>query len=720
MSKSKSGLSLPFVFSDAGSNRWLWVATVALVAGLFISWSNWRQMHAVFPRIRETRTTLLQIRQIQTLLLRMETSQRGFILTADEKYLPPMNESKLRLPKLLEDFEANYLALGGKSSELRSLRSLLEDKQKEIELALNLRRRVGLDAAQELVKTNLGKNLMDDIRRELDVLDEAVSGRLELAHQAGLERANGALLGGVIGLGILFGSFLYAHYSLKRQTLLAVEANRAKSKFLASMSHELRTPLNAIIGYSGLLREQAITENAGHLVADLAKIESSGRHLLDLINSVLDLSKVEAGKIEMHPETFSLGVLTGELKILALPMIEKNRNRLEIQLSDGEALLFTDRIRVRQCLLNLLSNAAKFTEDGAVRLDASIVQRKDAPWLRVEVQDTGIGISEDALGRVFDEFVQAEQETSTRYGGSGLGLAITRKLSVLLGGSVSAQSKLGKGSTFTFEIPAHLPEAPRFAAAPAPREGSQHWPLVLVIDDDPNVPALLTRILEREQFRVHSASDGISGLTVAREKRPHGIILDILLPDMDGFAVLSELKADERTEDIPVIMLSIQDAQDQGYQLGAADYLTKPVDRGQLVRSLKRNCKPEERKRVLLVEDDEAIRRVTEKELLEDGWVVWTAANGAEALAVIKREGHPAAIVLDLMMDGMNGFEFLEEWRKLDPDKKVPVVVMTAKDVTAEDRARLNGRVTQMIAKGAYRFEDLGKEMKKRLSQCAS
>jgi signal transduction histidine kinase/DNA-binding response OmpR family regulator len=720
MSKPTSRLSLPFVLSDAGSNRWLWIATVALVAGIFISWSNWREMQGVFPHIRQTRTTLLQIRQIQTLVLRMETSQRGFILTGDEKYLQPMNESRAKLPKLLEEFQNNYVSLGGRSSELRNLEALLEDKQKELELTLNLRRRVGLDAAQELVKTNLGKNLMDDIRRELDTLDEAVSGRLELAHQAGLERANAALLGGFIGLGILFGSFFYAHFSLKRQTQLAVEANQAKSQFLASMSHELRTPLNAIIGYSGLLREQAIVDNAGHLIADLAKIESAGRHLLDLINSVLDLSKVESGKIEMHAETFSLGVLTGELKILALPMIEKNRNRLEVQLSDSDALLFTDRIRVRQCLLNLLSNAAKFTKDGVVRLEASVIQRRDTPWLHVEVQDTGIGIREDAIDRVFDEFVQAEQETSTRYGGSGLGLAITRKLSILLGGSVSAKSQLGKGSTFTFEIPTHLPEAPKLQAAPSIREGTQHWPLVLVIDDDPNVPALLTRILEREQFRVHAATDGLSGLAVAREKRPNGIILDILLPDMDGFAVLSELKSDERTEDIPVIMLSIQDAQDQGYQLGAVDYLTKPIDRGQLIRSLKRNCKPEERKRVLLVEDDEAMRRLTERELLEDGWVVWTAANGAEALAVIQREGHPAAIILDLMMDGMNGFEFLEEWRKLDPDKKVPVVVMTAKDVTAEDRARLNGRVTQMIAKGAYRLEDLGKEMKKRLSQCAS
>lgn len=724
MSQSRSGLSLPFTLSDAGSNRWLWIATVALVAGIFISWSNWRAMVAVFPAIQLTRSALLEIRQIRTHMLNMETSQRGFIITADDKYLQPLRDSQKALPGLLMEFQENYIKLGGKRGDLRMLESLLEDKQKELDLSLNLRKKVGLEAAQDLIRTNLGKNLMDDIRKELDIMDHSISGRLEAAHASGAERANGALLGGLVGLSILFGSFYYAHSSLKKQTRVALEANQAKSRFLASMSHELRTPLNAIIGYSGLLREQAIIEKAQHFVPDLVKIESAGRHLLELINSILDLSRVEAGKVELRPERFSLDSLGEELRVLVGPQIDRNGNQLRVQFSDGNQELFTDRTRVRQCLLNLLSNAAKFTEQGVVTLRTHTETRNAVPWLIAAVEDTGIGMSEAAMSRIFEEFVQADSETATRFGGSGLGLAITRKLSILLGGSIAARSEVGKGSVFTFEIPMTLPgvELPKpskdTASAMQPMDG---WPLLLVIDDDPNVPALLRRILVKEQFRIESASSGVEGLAKALELRPRGIILDILLPDTDGFSVLSQLKNNEGTSGIPVVMLSVQDAHERGYQLGAVDYLTKPIDRDLLVRALKRHCKETmETQNVLLVEDDEATRRLTEKALSSDGWLVRTAANGLEALAEIDRSGKPTAIVLDLMMDGMNGFEFLEEWRKLDPEKSVPVVVMTAKDLSAKDRAWLNGQVTEMIAKGSYRLEELGNEMKKRLAQCGS
>lgn len=718
MKNSPKARVFPFALSDAGSNRWLWIATVALVAGLFISWSNWREMIAVFPTIQQTRTTLQQIRQIQTHMLNMETSQRGFILTGDEKYLQPLRESQAVLPGLVKEFSSNYLQLGGKTADLRMLEGLLADKQKELDLSLKLRKRVGLEAAQELVRTNLGKNLMDDIRKELDVLDLSISGRLEAAHASGPERANRALIGGLVGLGILFGSFFYAHSSLKKQTLLALEANQAKSRFLASMSHELRTPLNAIIGYSGLLREQALHENASHLIPDLAKIESAGRHLLELINSVLDLAKVESGRVELKAEEFSLNSLAEELKILSAPLVEKNNNHFESDVVGGSSLLFTDRIRTRQCLLNLLANAAKFTQGGKVKLSARVEVRGGVPWLAASVEDTGIGMSETALNKVFEEFVQADPTTSTRYGGSGLGLSITRKLSILLGGSVSAKSQLGKGSTFFFEIPASLPGAQALDPIPAKVHGATNWPLILVVDDDPNVPPLLSRILGREKFRVESAATGMAGLAKAKELSPNGIVLDILLPDLDGFAVLSKLKEDKETESIPVIMMSVQDAHEHGYQLGAVDYLTKPIDREVLIRALKRHCATDTPGCVLLIEDDEATRRLAEKALMEDGWTVWIARNGVEALETIRKQGKPSAILLDLMMDGMNGFEFLEQWRSIDSGQSVPVVVMTAKDLTAEDRLRLNGLVTEMIAKGAYRFEDLGTEMRKRLALC--
>jgi len=675
-------------------------------------------MTAVFPSIRETRNALLEGRQIQTYLLDMETAQRGFLLTGDAKYLEPLERRRLHMPGLVREFSASYEKLGGAPSDLRALEFLVADKRREIDVTVRIRREQGLEAAQDLIRTNLGKNLMDDIRVETERLDQALSARLEATHSAGMERAKRAFLGGLLGLGILYCAFLYAHLSLKRQTLLALEATKAKSQFLASMSHELRTPLNAIIGYSGLLREQAETEHATQFLPDLIKIETSGRHLLALINSVLDLSRVEAGKLDLRPEEFSPEALANEVEAIVAPLMRKNRNDFRVELEKSAALLYTDRTRLRQCLVNLLSNAAKFTEAGAVVLRVRTENRERGDWLLAEVSDTGIGMTPLELSRVFDEFVQADGETALRYGGSGLGLAITRKLAKLLGGEVRAESQPGKGSTFYLEVPATLPGASRPAAAGTAMP--KDWPRILVIDDDVNVAPLLSRVLAKEQFHVEAAYTGQEGLDKARTKNPHGIILDIVLPDIDGFTVLSRLKDDAKTESIPVILMSVQDTQERGYQLGAVDYLTKPIDREQLTQSLRRHCMAAPKQSALVVEDEEATRRVVEKALRAEGWSVWAAGNGEEALAQIEQQGKPAVIILDLIMERMDGFEFLEHWRALDPEKTVPVIILTAKELTAEDRVRLNGRVTEMVAKGSYGVEDLGNELKRRLGICAS
>ncbi|GAB4173377.1 MAG: hypothetical protein Fur005_35210 [Roseiflexaceae bacterium] len=481
----------------------------------------------------------------------------------------------------------------------------------------------------------------------------------------------------------------------------AQQANQAKSAFLSNMSHELRTPLNAIIGYSEMLREDAEADGNLTTAADLSKIHSAGRHLLGLINDILDLSKIEAGRMELAPETVQIRSLLDEISELTQPMVEKNHNRFVIDLSDDAHTIWADPVRLRQILLNLVSNAAKFTEHGTITVN---VQRStnDPPTIRFAICDTGIGMSLEQQKRLFQPFVQADASTTRKYGGTGLGLAITRRLAEMMGGSVELQSALGSGSTFTVTLPAHassMRQRPTSSSEGPP-------PLVLVIDDDELVRSQIERTLLHDGLRVALAGSGTEGLRLARQLRPDVITLDVMMPDLDGWAVLTAIKDDPALREIPVVMLTLRDEPDTGYALGAAAYLNKPVEHDQLLKALRRLSSERRRSHILLVEDDATTRQMMRRMLEKEGWEVREAENGRVGLERVAEE-QPALVLLDLMMPEVDGFTFAAELRRRPEWREIPVIVVTAKDLTPEDRMRLNGYVERSIQKGLFRREEL-------------
>jgi signal transduction histidine kinase/CheY-like chemotaxis protein len=481
----------------------------------------------------------------------------------------------------------------------------------------------------------------------------------------------------------------------------ALRASRAKSTFLANMSHELRTPLNAILGYSEMLTEEAAEDGRTQSVADLQKIQAAGRHLLALINDILDLSKIEAGKMDLHPETFDLHALVQEVASTVQPLAEKNGNELLVESGPHLGSVRLDPVKLRQTLLNLLSNACKFTEQGRITLTVARAPRQGRDFLTFAVRDTGIGISREQMGRLFQTFTQADNAAVRKHGGTGLGLALSRLLCRMMGGDITAESEPGRGSCFTATLPAML-DTPSAAAA-APAAAAQGSRTVLVIDDDPTVHDLMCRFLDGQGFRVVGATNGPDGLRLARELRPDAITLDVIMPGMDGWAVLTALKGDPELADVPVIMLSMVDDQTLGYALGAADYLLKPLDRTRLLGVLRRYAAGGT---ALVVEDDAPTRELLQRLLAGHGWSVAEAADGRAALAHLER-AVPQVVLLDLMLPEMDGFEFLHRLRQRPEWQDVPVVVLTAKDLTPADRERLNGHVARVFQKCSYSRDEL-------------
>jgi len=503
----------------------------------------------------------------------------------------------------------------------------------------------------------------------------------------------------------------------------ADEANKSKSAFLANMSHELRTPLNAIIGYSEMLQEEADELQQTEFVPDLEKIHGAGKHLLGLINDVLDLSKIESGKMTLYLEDFDVGQLVKEVAATVQPLVQKNGNQLVVDCPADIGTMHADVTKVRQTLFNLLSNACKFTEKGTITLrvwksevrgpkSESSSTTGPAPilhsalcTLHFSVSDTGIGMTPEQLARLFEAFSQADASTSRKYGGTGLGLAISRKFCQMMGGDITVQSEHSRGSTFTVTLPEEVKDAAvepvTTTVGPTPRSALRTpHSTVLVIDDDPAVHDLMRRSLEKDGFRVEAAADGRSGLELAKQLNPTVITLDVMMPSMDGWSVLTSLKADPATADIPVIMLTIVDDKQMGFALGAADYFTKPIDFQRLHHVLEKYRKPTDAQTVLVIEDDASTREMLHRILAKDGWQVAEAQNGRVGLAMLDEAG-PALILLDLMMPEMDGFEFMDALRRRDDGRRIPVVVITAKDLTEEDHRRLNGGVERIIQKSA-------------------
>jgi PAS domain S-box-containing protein len=500
----------------------------------------------------------------------------------------------------------------------------------------------------------------------------------------------------------------------------AVEANQVKSTFLANMSHELRTPLNAIIGYSELLQELAAKNIAKNPTADLQKINKAGKHLLMIINDILDLSKIEDGKIQLLPEHFRVSDLIREMETTIAPLLSQNANVLKINKADGLGAMNTDLTRMRQCLLNLLSNACKFAKNGTVRLDVGRETRPGGDWVIFHVRDNGIGMTPEQVGRLFQAFTQADASTTRKYRGTGLGLPITKKLSQMLGGDVSVESVLGQGSTFSLSVPVtwgDLPVATVTAVGEANPALIDHEhgagpgsPTVLIIDDDRTAHELLSRFLVGGGFNVAHAMSGGDGIRLAHEIRPCAITLDVMMPEMNGWSTLTALKSDPDLCSIPVILLTIVDDKGRGFALGASDYLAKPIDKRQLLGLLTKFTTRARPRSVLLVEDDENTRSVLRHILELEGWTVREAVNGRAGLDQLAEET-PGLILLDLMMPEMDGFEFVAKLQRTHEWRSIPVVVVTAKDITEEDLLRLRGYTHRVLRKDASIFDKLLKDL---------
>jgi signal transduction histidine kinase/DNA-binding response OmpR family regulator len=477
-------------------------------------------------------------------------------------------------------------------------------------------------------------------------------------------------------------------------------ASRHKSQFLTNMSHELRTPLNAIIGYAEILHEEAEEAGAESFTADLEKIIGAGRHLLDLINAVLDLSKIEAGRMELYLETIELSRLTSDIQAVIAPLAAANQNTLTVTCPPQGGAIHADLTKVRQALLNLLSNACKFTSRGTVALTVSRETGTDGEWVVFTVSDTGIGLTEQQLAKLFSEFAQADPSTTRRYGGTGLGLALSQRLCRMMGGDITVTSQAGSGSTFTIRLPATVTDpgaAEQAQDRGGPAAGLAPAETVLVIDDDAAARDLLTRLLAREDLHIVAAAGGDEGLRLARALRPTLITLDVLMPGMDGWAVLSALKADPVTAAIPVVLVTITEDKKLGYSLGAADYLVKPVDRAALTGALARHRTDPGNGPVLLVDGEPASRQALARVLAAEGVGIVETSSGTAALAALGRE-RPAMIVVDLLTASADGLTFLDTVRRHPDWQAIPVVVVTSADLSAEDHRLLNGGVERIVA----------------------
>ena len=514
--------------------------------------------------------------------------------------------------------------------------------------------------------------------------------------------------------------------SLAEARDLAMRATETKSHFLANMSHELRTPLNAIIGITEMLEEDAVDFGQDDFVEPLQRVTRAGQHLLHLINEVLDLSKIEAGKLDLNFEKFDLLSLVQDTVTTAQSLAAKNANKLELDCPADIGSMHADQMRIRQIILNLLSNACKFTEQGTVTITVARVTRGAADWVRIAVADTGIGIgmTPEQLGNMFKEFSQADSSTTRKYGGTGLGLAISQRLCRMMGGEITVESTASEGTTFAVNMPSYVGEVavsdgsePAKAGVQAPAsavvEAAQATGgnTVLVIDDDVTARDLMRRFLAKEGFDVITAKSGEEGLKLAKEHSPSVITLDVLMPQLDGWGVLQRLQADPALAKIPVVMVSILDEQSKGYALGASDYVTKPIDRERMSEVLAKYMSADGGQQVLVVEDDPTTRALLRRMLIGEGWQVAEAENGRIALDRVA-EVKPRLILLDLMMPEMDGFEFLAELRKTPAWRGIPVVVATAADLTEEDERRLSGGVERILHKSAQDQDEFLAELR--------
>ena len=489
----------------------------------------------------------------------------------------------------------------------------------------------------------------------------------------------------------------------------ARDASDQKTKFFANMSHELRTPLNAILGYGEMLYEDCEDLGYDDLLPDLKKITSSGSHLLSLINNILDLSKIEAGKMELFITSFEIEHMIQTIKDVSEPLAAKNDNGFVINLDGAMGSMSQDETKLRQCLTNFLSNGFKFTKNGTVTLDVKSRLDGKIEFIDFAVIDTGAGMSAEGVAKVFEEYTQAERSTSANYGGTGLGLPISKKFAEMMGGDVVVTSEEGKGSVFTLSVPRECPEYNEDEVDSNVINLDTDDNLVVLVDDDVAMHDLIKRTISKLNLTLIGATNSEKGMELIREVKPKLILLDVLMPGRDGWSLLKECKTDSELKDIPVIMISQLNQSNLAASLGANDYLTKPIDRTHFVNTIQRLLGTGGKdQKVLVIDDDKDVRELLSRLLKDAGYRPIDARDGKEGLERTKDE--PALIILDLEMPRMDGFEFLDNYIKDVPeDKRAPVLVFSGKDLTDVQEDLLKERVVGLVKKDDVSMDNLSK-----------
>ena len=514
----------------------------------------------------------------------------------------------------------------------------------------------------------------------------------------------------------------------------AEAAVKAKSEFLANMSHEIRTPLNAILGYGEILQFEARKIQRPDFLEDIKAIELAGRHLLGLINEILEISKIQAGKMEMHSESFTLKQLIDEVITTIRPLSQKKKNKLEIKMLSSPEKMFSDSTRIRQILLNLLGNSCKFTEKGKVVLSVAGKIVEGESWIHFTIADSGIGIDPERIPELFEEFTQADNSATRKFGGTGLGLTISKRLAQLLGGDIHATSEPGKGSSFTLFLPQdsskvrqivkHVAQgwsewAEKYLTEDVLSRNSSHRSRpdsslvefeadqVLVIDDDVIVNNLIRKFLEREGYQVEIAQDGNEGFKMAEKMIPQIIILDVRVKGMRGWEFLKRLKEHPNLKNTPVVVLSDSVEEQRSRDAGVDEFLTKPLDWDYFVAILKKYKKTSREFSILVVEDDAINREALRRMLGKDGWNVIEAFDGPSAFDKLNENDLPGLILLDIIIPGINGFEVVQRLRQNPLWRRIPIVIISAKELTLEERGRLQGDVEKIYKKGDVTCNEL-------------
>jgi len=508
---------------------------------------------------------------------------------------------------------------------------------------------------------------------------------------------------------------------------LAAEArNRSKSQFLANMSHELRTPLNAIIGYSDMIEETAQAAGQSETAQDAKQIQRAGQHLLSLINGILDLSKIEAGRMDLHLEQFDVPALVAEVGATIAPLAAKNGNHFSVACDAEVGSMCADITKLRQILFNLIGNACKFTEQGEITLRVAAIQHEGEPWIALDVADSGIGMSPAQMARLFEPFTQADASTTRKYGGTGLGLAISRRFCQLMGGDIGVQSEEGKGAVFTVKLPlaVRLPEPVTVPVAPVTEETPQVQetaarPIggmqperrktvstVLVVDDDPIIRRLLQETLTLAGFRVVSTGNGAEVVAMAQQHAPALILLDVLMPGMDGWNVLRSLKQQPELAKIPVVILSNISDKVFAFSLGAADYLQKPINVEVLVPVVQYWVRRGESNTILIVEENNDLRAHLARQMEAANWKVAQASNGAEALATL-RHNRPSMVVLDWSMPELDGLQFMRQMKSVSAGIGIPVVALTDNQASEVGQREMRAQVQRVVVKSDRTWDEL-------------